>query len=263
VTHALAIGFPAMSRTSAALELRNIGLDIGGARILHDVSLSIAAGEMIGVIGPNGAGKTTLFNVISGIATASTGAVLIDDVDVTGHSVSRRAANGLGRTFQSSSLFHALDAQENVRLAAQAHRGSGASLLRFPRQDDAASVTARDRLEEVDLAHRSKVLAGNLSHGEKRKLEIAMLLAAEPSVVLLDEPMAGVGSGDVQDLEDTIRRLHRSGRTVLMVEHHMEVVLGLADRVAVMHHGELLAFGSPDDVVSDAAVQAAYLGEPL
>jgi branched-chain amino acid transport system ATP-binding protein len=245
------------------LSIEQVGLQIGGARILHDVSLSVAEGEMLGVIGPNGAGKTTLFNVISGVIQATAGVVRLAGADVTRRPVHARARVGLGRTFQTSSLFDGLSAVENVRLAAQAKAGGATSAFRFPKATDAASRDARDRLAEVGLADRAHSVAGGLSHGDKRKLEIAMLLAMDPRVILLDEPMAGVGSGDVPGLMEVIRRLHRGGRTVLMVEHHMEVVLGLVDRVAVLHHGELLACDTPEEVMANSTVQSAYLGNPV
>ncbi|MGC5077957.1 ABC transporter ATP-binding protein [Agrococcus sp. DT81.2] len=249
--------------TGPALVLDAVGLQIGGARILRDVSMQVATGEMVGVIGPNGAGKTTLFNIISGVAIPTSGRVLLGGDDVTGRKVHQRARAGLGRTFQTSSVFPGLTVGENARLAAQSKLGGATSPWRFPRADDDASGVATRCLEEVGLAHHSGTAAGVLSHGDKRKLEIAMLLATEPEVVLLDEPMAGVGSGDVAGLVEVIRRLHASGRTVLMVEHHMEVLLGLVDRVAVMHHGELLAIDSPKAVMADPAVQKAYLGETV
>ncbi len=245
------------------LSLNGVGLTIGGARILHEVTLSVPHGEMLGVIGPNGAGKTTLFNVVSGLLAPTAGSVELDGQDVTKEPIHRRAAVGLGRTFQTSSVFGALSVLENVRLAAQAREGRAASVFRVPRATDAATRRAREALEEVDLGHRADAEASGLAHGEKRKLEIAMLIATEPKLVLLDEPMAGVGSGDVPALSEVIRRLHRGGRTVLMVEHHMEVVLGLVDRVAVMHHGELLACDTPEAVMADPTVQSAYLGETV
>ncbi|AWB96806.1 ABC transporter ATP-binding protein [Agromyces badenianii] len=247
----------------AMLSLEHIGLRIGGARILHDVSLEVPAGEMLGVIGPNGAGKTTLFNVISGVVRPTDGRVAIDGDDVTREPIHRRAAAGLGRTFQTSSLFAALSVRENVRLAAQAHLGGAASVFRIPRATDAASARALECLAEVGLEHRADAEAAGLAHGEKRKLEIAMLIATDPKVILLDEPMAGVASGDVPALTEVIRGLHHGGRTVLMVEHHMEVVLGLVDRVAVMHHGELLAVDTPEAVMANPTVQSAYLGEAV
>ena len=247
----------------AVLTLEHIGLHIGGARILQDVSLQVPAGEMLGVIGPNGAGKTTLFNVISGVIRPTEGAVRLDGRDVTLEPIHRRATAGLGRTFQTSSLFPALSVLENVRLTAQAHAGHATSVFRTPRRSDAATATARAALAEVGLAERADTLASGLAHGEKRKLEIAMLIAMDPKVILLDEPMAGVSSGDVPAITEVIRGLHRGGRTVLMVEHHMEVVLGLVDRVAVMHHGELLAVDTPEAVMANPTVQSAYLGEPV
>lgn len=245
------------------LSLEHLGLRIGGARIIDDVSLSIAKGEMLGVIGPNGAGKTTLFNLISGVMTPTEGSVVFEGRDVTADPIHKRARAGLGRTFQTSSLFPALSAFENVRLAAQVALGNEISVFRFPKLTDAASRVARDRLDEVGLAAHAETISGVLSHGDKRKLEIAMLLAGEPRVILLDEPMAGVGSADVPGLVELIRSVHRSGRTVLMVEHHMDVVLGLVDRVAVMHHGQLLACDTPSAVMANPTVQSAYLGETV
>ena len=247
----------------AVLTLEHIGLRIGGARILQDVSLQVPAGEMLGVIGPNGAGKTTLFNVISGVVRPTEGTVRLVGRDVTQEPIHRRATAGLGRTFQTSSLFPALSVLENVRLTAQAHAGHATSVFRIPRRSDAATATARAALAEVGLADRAETVASGLAHGEKRKLEIAMLIAMDPKVILLDEPMAGVGAGDVPAITEVIRGLHRGGRTVLMVEHHMEVVLGLVDRVAVMHHGELLAVDTPEAVMANPTVQSAYLGEPV
>ena len=247
----------------AVLTLEHIGLRIGGARILQDVSLQVPAGEMLGVIGPNGAGKTTLFNVISGVVRPTEGTVRLDGRDVTHEPIHRRATAGLGRTFQTSSPFPALSVLENVRLTAQAHAGHATSVFRTPRRSDAATATARAALAEVGLADRADTVAAGLAHGEKRKLEIAMLIAMDPKVILLDEPMAGVGSGDVPAITEVIRGLHRGGRTVLMVEHHMEVVLGLVDRVAVMHHGELLAVDTPEAVMANPTVQSAYLGESV
>jgi branched-chain amino acid transport system ATP-binding protein len=247
----------------AMLALEHVGLRIGGARILNEVSLDVTAGEMLGVIGPNGAGKTTLFNVISGVVRPTEGRVRLDGHDMTSVPIHRRAAAGLGRTFQTSSLFAGLSVVENVRLAAQAHAGGATSVFRRPQRTDAATGRAHETLAEVGLGHRADTEASGLSHGEKRKLEIAMLLAMEPKVILLDEPMAGVASGDVPAITEVIRGLHRGGRTVLMVEHHMEVVLGLVDRVAVMHHGELLAVDTPEAVMANPAVQSAYLGEAV
>ena len=251
-----------MSSTAPALELSGVGLQIGGARILEDVSFTVQPGEMIGVIGPNGAGKTTLFNLISGVLKATGGSIAMAGRTLDKLPIHKRAAAGLGRTFQTSSLFNGLDVMENVRLAAQAKLGGSLSVLAFPRRHDEASTIAAECLEQVGLSARAKVRTADLSHGDKRKVEIAMLLAADPTVILLDEPMAGVGMGDVPSLVEIIRRMHReSGRTLMMVEHHMDVVLDLADRVAVMHNGTLLAIDSPEAIIANETVQSAYLGQ--
>ena len=253
-----------MTTAPPVLETVHLGLRIGGARIIDDVSLAVPRGEMLGVIGPNGAGKTTLFNLVSGVLRPTEGRILLDERDVTSASVDRRARAGLGRTFQTSNLLNGVTTTENVRLAAQAALGGSLSPFRAARGSDRATRIAVERLDEVGLGKHASTLAGGLSHGDKRKLEIAMVLAADPEVILLDEPMAGVGSGDVPGLVELIRRVHREqGRTVLMVEHHMDVVLGLVDRVAVMHHGKLLACDTPEAVMADPTVQSAYLGEPV
>lgn len=249
--------------TQSVLAVEHLSLQLGGARITADVTLAVEQGEMLGVIGPNGAGKTTLFNLISGVIRPTGGRILLDGKDITGIPVDARARAGIGRSFQTSNLFGGLSVFENVRLAAQASLGGSLSLVRAPRPGDRASRLAADQLGELGLERHADTLAGSLSHGDKRKLEIAMMLAADPRVILLDEPMAGVGSGDVPELMEVIRRVHEQGRTVLMVEHHMDVVLGLVDRVAVMHHGQLLACDLPDVVMANPDVQSAYLGEPV
>lgn len=251
-----------MSETTvaAALEVDDLSWQVGGARIVRGVSLTVAPGEMVGVIGPNGAGKTSLFNLISGINPATGGRVLLDGRDVTTDSVASRARAGLGRTFQTSSLFPRLSVRENVRLAAQQRLGGSLSILRFPRRSDDATRLANEMLDIVQLGSRHTA-AGDLSHGDKRKLEIAVLLAQEPSVILLDEPMAGVAHADVPGLTEVIRDLNSTGKTVMIVEHHLEVVLGLVSRVAVMHHGELLAFDEPATIMANPTVQSAYLGD--
>jgi branched-chain amino acid transport system ATP-binding protein len=176
----------------------------------------------------------------------------------------RRTQAGLGRSFQVSSVFPLLSVGENVRLAAEAKLGGTLNVARRAARYRPALDRAEDALGKVGLASRTAWPAGMLSHGDKRKLELAMLLAGDPRVILLDEPMAGVSVEDVDGLVELIRSVHvDEGRTVLMVEHRMEVVVGLAERIAVMHHGSLLAFDTPDRVMADETVQTAYLGEPL
>ena len=248
----------------SALELTGLRLTIGGVEIVAGVTLAVHPGEFVGVIGPNGAGKTTLFNLLSGLVAPTAGTVRLAGRDVTRQPPDRRARAGLGRTFQTSSVFPRLPVLENVRLAAQAQLGRSLAPWRLVKGGDRATQVAAECLERVGLAHRAWLPAGSLSHGEKRKLEIAVVLAGDPSVILLDEPMAGMSAGDVPGLTEVIKRVHRDDqRTVLMVEHHMHVVLTLADRVAVMHHGALLAFDTPQAVMADPLVQQAYVGSPL
>jgi branched-chain amino acid transport system ATP-binding protein len=245
------------------LATRDLGLDIGGATIVADVSLEVREGELLGIIGPNGAGKTSLFNLLSGLYRPTAGRVELDGEDVTGQPPHRRAHAGLGRTFQISSVFPRLSVLENVRLAAEARLGGTMRVWRRASGVREAVERARSALGRVGLEARAGSDAGSLAHGDKRKLELAMLLAAQPRVILLDEPMAGVSVEDVPNLVELIRSVHAEGRTVLMVEHHMEVVTGLAQRIAVMHHGSLLACDTPEAVMAKATVQSAYLGEEL
>ncbi len=257
---------PAARRDAGEPVLRVAGLScaIGGAVIVSDVTFDVSPGEFVAVIGPNGAGKTSLFNLLSGLLPATAGTISLDGADITAASPAARARQGLGRTFQASSVFAGLSVTENVRLAAQARLGGSMRPWQPVRRGDAAHERAATALERVGLTHRAAAIAGALSHGDKRKLELAILLATDPAVVLLDEPMAGVSIEDVAGLTEVIGSVHRDeGRTVLMVEHHMDVLLGLADRVAVMHHGSLLALDTPERVTSDPAVQEAYLGEEL
>ncbi|MCZ7435258.1 ABC transporter ATP-binding protein [Micromonospora sp. WMMC241] len=246
------------------LATRGLTWRIGEVAIVDSVYLDLKPGEFLGVIGPNGAGKTSLFNLITGLRRPTEGRVVLDGADVTTLPPHRRARLGLGRTFQASSVFGSLTVRENVRLAVQAHRGGSMKLWRRAAADREVAAAADAALDRVGLHHRGTALAGTLAHGEKRKLEIALLLAGEPRVMLLDEPMAGVSAEDVPELVSVIRSLTGdSGRAVLMVEHHMDVILELADRIAVMHHGALLACDTPDTVMANATVQEAYLGESL
>lgn len=245
----------------SALTIEGLGLKIGGATILEGVDLTIDAGSLVGVIGPNGAGKTTLFNVISGVMKPTSGRIVMDDRDITGHSVPARARAGLGRTFQTSSLFPRLSVLENVRMAAQVSRGGSYALTRFPSRGDDATASAIEKIAAVGLEHKLDTPAGDLAHGDKRKVEIAVLLATDASLILLDEPMAGVGSGDVSGLVDRIRDLHaENGCTVMMVEHHIDVLMGLVDKVAVMYAGSIIAFDTPEQIMANPTVQRAYLG---
>jgi branched-chain amino acid transport system ATP-binding protein len=241
--------------------LRAEGLDkrFGGLRAVAGVSLDVHVGEIHAVIGPNGAGKTTLVNLLSGDLHASAGAVFIGDAAVTALSPDRRALAGLGRSYQKTTIFARSTALENVRLAVQARSPGALSLV--PRRHRAAALTARAReaLRAVGLETRADAVAGSLSHGEQRQLEIAMVLATEPRVVLLDEPLAGIGPSETRAMVDLIRSL-KHGRAILLVEHDMDAVFALADRLTVMADGRVIASGAPEAVRRDPAVRTAYLG---
>jgi branched-chain amino acid transport system ATP-binding protein len=248
---------------SPILATRDLGLVIGGATIVADVGLEVREGELLGVIGPNGAGKTTLFNLVSGLLAPTSGRIVLDERDITKEPPFRRTRAGLGRTFQVSNVFPLLSVHENVRLAAEAAIGGTMRIWRQASRVGEAVDRAHWALQRVGLGGRGPLPAGLLSHGDKRKLELAMVLAGESRVIMLDEPMAGVAMEDVDELVELIRSVHAEGKTVLMVEHHMEVVTGLAERIAVLHHGSLLAVDTPDAIMRDRTVQQAYLGEPL
>lgn len=248
--------------TAPMLVLDDLSWSVGGAVIVDGVSMTVDEGEFLAVIGPNGAGKTSLFNLVSGLTRPTRGRLELAGADITRLPPHRRARLGLGRTFQTSSVFADLSVGANVGLAVQARSGES---RRFWRRAAPVGGPEISRvLDLVRLSHRAEALAGDLSHGDKRKLELALLLAREPRVILLDEPMAGVSAGEIGELVEVIRTVHREqGCTVLMVEHHMEVLLDMADRLAVMHHGALLALADPDTAMADPQVQAAYLGDAL
>jgi branched-chain amino acid transport system ATP-binding protein len=249
---------------STILATDHLGLDIGGATIVADVSLEVSEGEFLGIIGPNGAGKTSLFNLLSGLYRPTRGRIVLDGDDITSAPPYRRTRLGLGRTFQVSSVFPLLTPFENVRLSAEARLGGTMRIWRQATGVKEALARAHWALDRVGLKERKWGLAGSLAHGDKRKLELAMLLAGNPRVIMLDEPMAGMSVEAVPELVELIRSVQREeGKTVLMVEHHLEVVTGLAERIAVMHHGALLACDTPEAVMANPTVQQAYVGEEL
>ena len=247
-----------------ALNVRGLGLRIEGSHILDDVSLDVSCGEFIGIIGPNGAGKTSLLNCISGTMRPTAGSVTFAGEDMTTLPVHVKAQRGLARTFQTSTLFPGLSVQENVRLMVQARSVKGPSWWWPIRTNDPTLDEALGALQRVGLAHRRHAMSGDLSHGELRKLELAIVLVAQAKLVLLDEPMAGVNTEDIGELIELIRDLRvETGATFLMVEHHMDVVLDLVDRIAVMHHGRMLTIGTSADVMANEEVRTAYIGESL
>jgi branched-chain amino acid transport system ATP-binding protein len=243
------------------LSLANVNKHFAGLEVLRDVRLSIEPGERRAIIGPNGAGKTTLFNIISGELPPSSGTVRLGDRDVTGLPPERMFRLGLARTFQKNSLFLDLPTQENVRLAVQAHRRQGHHWFRPWWAFDEVNERTRQVLDGAGLWLRRHEAAKNLSYGEQRQLEVAIALAGEPRLLLLDEPTAGMSVAETATSVRTISALPRA-LTLLIIEHDMDTVFALADRITVLDHGQVIADGSPDQVRRDPQVRAVYLGEP-
>jgi branched-chain amino acid transport system ATP-binding protein len=251
-----------VTASTPILETRDLTFGFGGNLVTNHVSMSVNEGEFVSIIGPNGAGKTTFFNVISGMYQPTQGAILYRGRDITRTSAAHRARSGMARSFQLSNLFPHLTVLENARLAAQAQGKNSFQLLRpftaYRRYID----RARSALDLVGLGGRGPVPAVSLSHGDKRKLELAMVIAMDPEILLLDEPTSGVSAEDVPAMVDLIRRVREvEKKTVIMVEHKMGVVLRLSDRIAVLHQGKLLAMDTPEKVQQNETVQAAYLGQ--
>lgn len=249
-----------MAGAVPALGVFELGFAVGGAVIVDAVSFEVARGELVTVIGPNGAGKTSLFNLISGLYRPTSGRIGLLGLEVTGEPPFQRARLGLGRTFQASSVFPALSVLENVRLGVQARAGGSLQPWRLASRDRDAVDSAREALEAVGLARLAGLPAGLLAHGDKRKLEVAILLGGRFEVLLLDEPTAGLAVEDVPELMRLIASLREAGKTVLMVEHRIDLVIDLSDRIAVMHRGRLLTIEEPARVIRDPVVQEAYLG---
>jgi branched-chain amino acid transport system ATP-binding protein len=248
---------------TAVLRTQGLGLTIGGNRIVDDLDLEVRDGEFLAVIGPNGAGKTSTFNLLTGLYAPTSGRIELSGHDITHDRPHVRARRGMGRSFQVTSVFPSLTVLENVRLAAQAHLGGSLRFWHAVRGHDAATERAARALARVGLQERHDAVASSLSHGDKRTLELAIVLATEPRVLLLDEPTAGMSAEDIPGLVALVREVQADGTTVVMVEHRMDVVVEVADRIAVMHHGALLACDTPAAVMADATVQSAYLGDPL
>ncbi len=246
--------------TEPVLSLSGVRKSFGALKVTDGVSLDVAPGELHALIGPNGAGKTTLVHQISGMLRPDAGSIRFRGSDITGFSPERRSRAGLARTFQITSTIPSLSVLENVALGVQARGPSPLALLRHAAGDESLNGPARAAIEAVGLAERAGVLAGRLSHGEKRALEIAMALTLEPAAILLDEPLAGVGREEGERLIALLKSL--KGRyAMLLVEHDMEAVFALADRVTVLVYGRVIASGDPASVRADPAVREAYLGE--
>ncbi len=245
----------------ASLETRDITIRFGGHIAVNGVSFAFRPGELTAIVGPNGAGKTTFFNLMSGQLRATSGSVLLYGADVTQRSAAERARAGIGRAFQLTNLFPALSVLENVRLAVQAAGGVHYEMTRPWMLRVDLIERALVNLELVALAGKRHQRAASLSHGDQRKLEVAMMMALEPEIFMFDEPTAGMSVDEVPVVLDLIARLKGDlGKTILLVEHKMDVVRSLADRIIVLHNGQLVADGEPGAVIASPIVQEAYLG---
>ncbi len=242
-----------------ALKVDRLRKNFGALTAVNGVSLAVAPGERRAIIGPNGAGKTTVFNLISGEVAPSAGSVFLHGKEVTQRPVHERTRQGLARTYQRNNLFLSLTVFENVRLAVQRHVGISTAMFRQAEQFELANERTSRLLELMALADRSDALARNLSYGEQRQLEIAIALATEPSVLLLDEPTAGMSPAETNSITALLHGLPRS-LTLLVIEHDMDVVFRLAEHVTVLHYGEVIADGKAEQVRNDPRVLEVYLG---
>jgi branched-chain amino acid transport system ATP-binding protein len=246
----------------AEIALRATGLckHFGGVTAVADVSIDVHAGEIHAVIGPNGAGKSTLINLLSGELFANQGSIRLGENDITRMAPDRRARAGLGRAYQKTTIFPRFSVHENVRLAAQARSRSRLRMFGGADSDTAVAQATAEALAKTGLTARAAAIADRLSHGEQRQLEIAMVLATDPKIILLDEPLAGMGQAEARDIVALIGSL-KLGRAVLLVEHDMDAVFELADRLTVMQDGRVIGSGLPQEVRMQPSVRAAYLGD--
>jgi len=242
------------------LQIEGLTKRFGGVVASDDIVLGVNAGELHAIIGPNGAGKTTLIGQLSGEIEPNSGRIHFDGRDITALPVHARNRLGLARSFQITSLFRDFTALENIALAVQAHAGHSFRFWRDARSQAELREPARLVLARVGLGSRSDAIVASLSHGEQRQLELAMALAAKPRLLLLDEPMAGLGAEESARMVETLRELKRE-LTILLIEHDMEAVFALADRITVLVYGRVIASGAPADIRANPEVRQAYLGE--
>jgi branched-chain amino acid transport system ATP-binding protein len=251
--------------SESLLEVDHLTMRFGGLTALDEVSFQITEGEILGLIGPNGAGKTTCFNAITGVYSPTSGDIRFEGNSLVGMKKFQITRRGIARTFQSIRLFRTMTALENVLVGNDAHARSGVlnSLFRTPlqrREEAAANDEAMELLRFMGLTSKADALAGGLSYGDQRRLEIARAMATKPRLLCLDEPAAGFNPAEKQKLMDLIRRVRDRGFTVLLIEHDMRLVMGVTDRIVVLEFGEKIAEGTPAEIRDNPAVIAAYLG---
>lgn len=241
------------------LSVENIGRNFGAFVALKGISATFPNNRVTAVIGPNGAGKSTFFNILSGALKPSTGKLTFDGKDLTGLPHHQFAHRGIARSYQITTIFPQLSVHENVRVGGQAFR-SGFNIWRHRGTDKELIERADQALQAVGLYAKRGHVAKFISHGEQRALEIAIALVANPKLLLLDEPTAGMGPEESKEMVALIEKLAKE-RTILLVEHKMKMILGLSDRILVLHHGQLIAEGTPDEIQSDKEVRRVYLGQ--
>ena len=249
------------------LKTTNLGISFGGLRAVDDVNIEIKEGELIGLIGPNGAGKTTIFNLLTGVYKPTDGDIAINGTSVNKKTTPQIVTLGVARTFQNIRLFKNLSVLDNVKLALNNSMSYStlSAVLRLPkywREERIATDTALDLLDIFDMAEMANITAGNLSYGQQRKLEIARALATSPKLLLLDEPAAGMNPNETKELMNTIRFIRDKFKiSILLIEHDMDLVMGICERLYVLNFGKIIASGLPEEIQNNKEVITAYLGE--